>query len=309
MEKPGPIHRPDRRNLIPAHQMPDYFPAEARLSTGHHLDSDVQVHIFRHRTTTRSVFIPAVAEPLLVLVISGAALVEERESDQEWMAHAVVADDFFLTTSRVPYEMRWKSEGDADFEVVHVYLSQRLLDLAARDVAIGERTFRLKEVSGGRDREIAKLVRSLCDEMTSGRRASAMYLQGIGQALAVHLLRRYRDETGLPGQAHALPIYKLHQAVEAMRRDLNREFNLARLATDASMSLSHFSRTFRKATGVAPSQYFIQLRMETARQLLLESDASIISIALDVGYNNPSHFTHVFKRHVGVTPRDYRESG
>lgn len=308
VEKPDPIHRRDHRNLIPAHRMPDYFPAEARLFTGHHLDSDVQVQIFRHRTTTRSLTIPAVAEPLLVLVISGAALVEERVDDQEWMAHAVAADDFFLTTSQVPYEMRWQSKSEDDFEVMHVYLSQRLLDLAARDVSIGERAFRLKEVSGGRDPEIARLMRSLFGEMTSDRRASAMYLQGIGQALAVHLVRRYREETGFPRQAHALPVYKLHQAVEAMRKNLDREFNLARLATDAGMSLSHFSRMFRKATGVAPSQYFIHLRMETARQLLLESDSSIISIALDVGYNNPSHFTHVFKRHVGVTPREYREN-
>ncbi|MBT2767642.1 helix-turn-helix transcriptional regulator [Stenotrophomonas sp. ISL-67] len=307
-----PIHRRDRRHLIPAHRMPDYFPAEARLLTGHHLDSDVQVQIFRHRNTTRSLTIPAVAEPLLVLVVSGAALVEERVDDQEWMAYAVAADDFFLTTSQVPYEMRWHSDSGDDFQVMHVYLSQRLLDLAARDAAVGERAFRLKEVSGGRDPEIAGLMRLLFGEMTPDRRASAsasaMYLQGIGQALAVHLVRRYREETGFPRQPHALPVYKLHQAIEAMRNNLDREFNLTRLATDAGMSLSHFSRTFRKATGVAPSQYFIHLRMETARQLLLGSDSSILSIALDVGYNNPSHFTHVFKRHVGVTPREYREN-
>ncbi len=289
--------------------MPDYFPPEARRLTSHQLDSDVQVQIFRHRSTTRSLTIPAVAEPLLVLVISGAALVEERVDDQAWMAHAVVADDFFLTTSPVPYEMRWQSKSEDEFEVMHVYLSQRLLDLAARDVSVGERTFRLKEVSGGRDLEIAGLMRFLFGEMTSGQRASTKYLQGIGQALAVHLVRRYREETGLTRQAHALPVYKLHRAIEAMRENLDREFNLTRLATDAGMSLSHFSRTFQKATGVAPSQYFIRLRMEAARQLLLESDSSIISIALNVGYNNPSHFTHVFKRHVGVTPRDYRENG
>lgn len=308
MEKPDPPHHPFCQNLISAHEMPDYFPAEARLLAGHHLDSEVQVHMFRHRTTTRSLTIPAVAEPLLVLVLSGAALVEERVDDQEWTAHAVAADDFFLTTSQVPYEMRWQSKSEADFEVMHVYLSQRLLDHAARDVSVGERTFRLKEVSGGRDPEIARLMRSLFGEMTSDRRPSTMYLQGIGQALAVHLVRRYREESGSPRQAHALPAYKLHQAVEAMRKNLNHEFNLARLATDAGMSLSHFSRMFRKATGVAPSQYFIHLRIETARQLLLRSNSSIISIALDVGYNNPSHFTHVFKRHVGVTPREYREN-
>jgi AraC family transcriptional regulator len=83
-------------------------------------------------------------------------------------------------------------------------------------------------------------------------------------------------------------------------------FSLAELAQAADMSDFHFSRLFRKATGQAPSQYFIQLRMDKARRLLLNSPMSIIDIALEVGYSSPSHFAHLFKRHAGVTPGAYR---
>jgi AraC family transcriptional regulator len=47
--------------------------------------------------------------------------------------------------------------------------------------------------------------------------------------------------------------------------------------------------------------------MARARQLLLETDRSIIDIGLDVGYSSPSHFSQVFKRQVGVTPSHYRK--
>ena len=310
MEKPDQMCRPDRHERIPAHKMPDYLPAAAHQLVGHHLDSEVQVQIFRHRTTRQSLTIPAVAEPLLVLVVAGAARVEERAKGQDWTANAVAADDFFLTMSPEPYEMRWQTETDAGFEVVHVYLSQRLLDLAARDIFTGQAgTLRLREASGERDPEISRLMRALYHEMNTSRQASAMYLQGIGQALAVHLVRGYRGDSTLSSPIHALPAYKLHKAVEAMREGLDREFSLARLASQASMSVSHFSRMFRKATGRSPSQYFIHIRMETARQLLLESDLSIVNIALEVGYNSPSHFAQVFRRHAGATPREYRQGG
>ena len=92
-----------------------------------------------------------------------------------------------------------------------------------------------------------------------------------------------------------------------MREGLDGEFSLARLANDAGMSMSHFSRMFRKATGRSRSQYFIHLRMETACQLLLESDASIVDIALGVGYGSPSHFAQVFRRYTGLSPRAYRQ--
>jgi AraC family transcriptional regulator len=48
--------------------------------------------------------------------------------------------------------------------------------------------------------------------------------------------------------------------------------------------------------------------MNRARQLLLETDRSVIDIGLEVGYSSPSHFSQVFRREIGVTPSDYRQA-
>lgn len=92
-----------------------------------------------------------------------------------------------------------------------------------------------------------------------------------------------------------------------MERNLGEEFRLSDLANEIGMSECHFSRLFKRATGHSPSQYFIKLRITKARQLLIETDRSIIDIGMDVGYSSASHFAQVFKREAGVPPSHYRK--
>jgi AraC family transcriptional regulator len=91
-----------------------------------------------------------------------------------------------------------------------------------------------------------------------------------------------------------------------MREQLAQPFDLASMADLAELSEFHFSRVFKQSTGLSPSHYFIRLRMEEARRLLSETDDAIIDIALAVGYNSPSHFAAVFRKHAGVPPSTYR---
>ena len=81
---------------------------------------------------------------------------------------------------------------------------------------------------------------------------------------------------------------------------------LARLAKQADMSVFHFNRLFKRATGLPPSQYHIRLRLDTARRLLRETDRSVIEVANEVGYSNPSHFAQLFRKDPGLSPSDYR---
>src|ERR1700720_2657395 len=100
--------------------------------------------------------------------------------------------------------------------------------------------------------------------------------------------------------------FKLRKTTELMAAHLEEEFSLIRLAREADMSEFHFSRLFKRTTGLTPSQYFIHLRMEKARRLLRETTKSVIEIGLEVGYTSPSHFAQVFRREVGIPPSEYR---
>lgn len=271
-------------------------------------DRDILVQIFNREREEGNFIVPAVAEPLLVWIISGNAAVQERELGGQWETSEVAKGDFFLTTSAQPYEMRWNVSSADDFEVMHIYLGVPLLEKAIHEVLGGPaEAVRLREVSGGRDEGLSVLLEHVRLELM-GRGASPLYLQGLAQCIAVYLARNYLDSSADDRpRRNALPAYKFRRVLAAMEADLARDFNLRQLAEVAGMSECHFSRMFKKAAGYSPLQFFIRLRMARARQLLLETDQSIIDIGLEVGYSSHSHFSQVFKREVGVTPTQYRQ--
>lgn len=93
-----------------------------------------------------------------------------------------------------------------------------------------------------------------------------------------------------------------------MREHLERPVELAELAAATSdLSVFHFARRFRAATGVAPIQYFIHLRMEHACRLLDMSDAPVHRIARQLGYDDPYYFSRLFRKVIGVSPSEYRQ--
>jgi AraC family transcriptional regulator len=94
-----------------------------------------------------------------------------------------------------------------------------------------------------------------------------------------------------------------------MAEHVDEEFNLDRLAAQAGLGKFYFNRLFKSAMGVSPSHYYITLRMDEARRLLRETKKSVVSIALDMSYSNPSHFAQLFRREAGHSPSDYRRQG
>lgn len=289
--------------------MSHYLPGEAHATAQQPPMQDVVVQLFSHRTIVEPIQVPAVVEPLLVLVLAGAARVEERTPGGQWSTATVRAGDFFLTDTHEPYEMRWQAlEGDR-FEVMHLYLGLPLIDQAAQEL-LGPQSaaLALLDVSGAHDETIRWLMEKLHHELVDQREPSLLCIRGLAQALAVHLVRHYRDPQDAVRRSNALPAYKLRRVIEAMDAQLAEDFSLAQLARIAELSEYHFSRMFKRATGLSPSQYFIDLRMARARRLLIETQRSVIDIGLEVGYSSPSHFSLVFRRAVGVTPSTYRQA-
>lgn len=278
-----------------------------RVATSDGVSSrDVLVEIFIRERSEARFIVPSVAEPLLVWVLGGEALVEERDEGEDWVSHAVRPGDFFLTTSPIPYQMRWEVTGDEPFVVMHLYLGLGLLARAIAETgACG--AIRLREVSGARDEVLCTLLEQIRLELTRRGDTSALLIQGMAQCVAVHLARHYLDADAedMSGR-NALPAFKLKRVIHLMEQRLAEHFSLGNLAQAIGMSEYHFSRLFKRATGRSPSQYFIQMRMARARQLLIETERSIIEVGLDVGYGSASHFSQVFRREVGVAPSHYR---
>lgn len=292
---------------ITGESMREYLPGEPQALPPCREIKDIVIQLFTHRSVIEPILVPAVVEPLLVLVLAGAARVEERVLGGEWEAAEVSAGDFFLTSSDEPYEMRWQTHGGDTFEVMHLYLGLPLIEQASREL-LGEHVgpVRLRDVSGGRDGRVAFVMEQLRNELVLERSPSSLFARSLAQALVVHLVRSYIVDTQPGRRVNALQAYKLRKVTDAMNADLGAEFSLEKLARLAELSEYHFSRMFKRATGLSPSQYFIRLRMVRARQLLLETRRSVIDVGLEVGYSSPSHFSQVFRREVGVTPSEFR---
>jgi transcriptional regulator GlxA family with amidase domain len=73
------------------------------------------------------------------------------------------------------------------------------------------------------------------------------------------------------------------------------------------MSTRQLERLFRRYLNRSPKRYYMELRLEKARNLLLQTDMSVINVALACGFTSPSHFSKCYRAHFNRTP--YRERG
>jgi len=267
----------------------------------------LEAQIFRRPPCEDGVLVPALAEPLIVWIINGSAHVEESELDGTWQGRHVSAGDFFLTHADSPYMMRWQSDAAAPFDVLHLYVGLPILMRAGEEVMGPSAVPRLRDVSGESDALLSALLMGLRIELMADHPPSAIFVQGIAQSLAIHLVRTYAASSqSIRRRRDQLPAFRLKQAVARMLARLDEPFDLEVMAQAAGMSRFHFSRAFRNSMGESPSAWFIRQRLARARQLLRETDRPIVDIALEVGYGSPSHFAQIFRRETGVSPSDYR---
>lgn len=86
----------------------------------------------------------------------------------------------------------------------------------------------------------------------------------------------------------------------------SQDLNLDTLAQATYMNKYYLSHVFRRSFGTSPIDYLIEKRISTAKFLLGTTKYSVGEISEIVGYNSPSYFSQIFKKRIGLTPRDYR---
>lgn len=91
-------------------------------------------------------------------------------------------------------------------------------------------------------------------------------------------------------------------------KNYNRNIQLKDVANHVFLSPNYFHKLFTQVTGITPHQYIINQKINAAKKMLLESDATITDIIINCGFSSQSYFNAIFKREVKITPNDYRKS-
>jgi AraC family transcriptional regulator, glycine betaine-responsive activator len=100
---------------------------------------------------------------------------------------------------------------------------------------------------------------------------------------------------------------KLSQVIQMMETAIEEPISPADLAEDVGMSTRQLERLFRRYLNRSPKKYYMELRLQKARNLLMQTDMSVINVALACGFASPSHFSKCYRAHYSTTP--YRERG
>ena len=100
---------------------------------------------------------------------------------------------------------------------------------------------------------------------------------------------------------------KLSQVIREMEANIEEPISPSLLAQQVGMSTRQLERLFRRYLNRSPKRYYMELRLQKARNLLMQTDMSVINVALACGFTSPSHFSKCYRAHYNTTP--YRERG
>ncbi|MCJ1878073.1 MULTISPECIES: helix-turn-helix transcriptional regulator [Pseudomonas] len=133
------------------------------------------------------------------------------------------------------------------------------------------------------------------------------------QRLCRHLLEHYRmpdpcNDARSDGERLALAPWQERKAKEILAGCLLSRLYIADVAEQCGLSRSHFSRAFKQATGFAPREWALRLRIDRARELLASGDAPISQVGQECGFADQSHFCRSFRKLVGCTPNRWRQA-
>ena len=200
----------------------------------------------------------------------------------------------------------WEVNGSAD--VLLVYLHQSMIGRVAEEVLeLDPSKVEIRPVLAETDPLLEQLALSILSSMKSRSPHGSLYVETIAQTIAVQLLHEHASQNARI--VHTTPTLAkpgMRRVMDLIESAMDEDLSLGALASEAGMSPFYFARSFRQHFGEAPHQYLLRKRIDRGKELLLQTETSLVEIALATGFSSQSHFTSTFKRFVGVTPGEYR---
>jgi len=215
-----------------------------------------------------------------------------------------------------PDTTAWFS-GDGSCEVCHVYIPMDAVQrFAATDLTSGS-VPRINDLFAVEDPWLKGFFQMLVSEFEGfpegKQQPDMLFVRQAEHLLIRHLLRWHSDAapkhlTALNGPHSVNPLrwVTLERIQEYIAANLAEDIALPDLAEIACMSIGHFLRAFRAASGTTPYHYVLEQRLRKASIMLRTTTLPIAHIATECGFKTPSHLSSKFRARIGSSPSRYR---
>jgi len=199
---------------------------------------------------------------------------------------------------------RWDIPKPVD--VVQLYLPHATLKRVADESETATPTD-LLERTAHPDPITSRLLLSAAGVVENNGALDTLFRHQLVDLLATRLLAAHTSSptTFQPAMGGLSPKVLL-RAIERLRSNSDADVSLDALASDAGLSRFHFCRAFKESTGLSPHAWLRQYRLEQAMNMLRNTDASIVSVAVEFGYASQTAFAAAFRRLTGEAPSDWR---
>jgi AraC family transcriptional regulator len=198
---------------------------------------------------------------------------------------------------------------DKPYHDLFFYLPRSALDAIADDAdapRIGDLDH--KPVASD-DPTISSLGRAVLPALSRPYQVDQLFVDHVLLALGVHVAQTYGGMRPLlPPIRGGLAAWQVRRAREVLSANLDGRVPLKVVAGECRLSVSHFSRAFRRTMGAAPHNWLLTHRIEVAKDKLRDGRLSLSDVALACGFADQSHLTRVFTRIVGVSPGAWRRA-
>lgn len=268
----------------------------------------ISAELRRHEALHCPAFVQPVNE--IAIAIGGMARIRRRAdgAEQSFVSRAGSA-----CVCPRGVQVKYLHIASGPLDMLHLYLPDDLYEslecTAGTPASAG-----LRYTGGFYDPLIQQIGLTLADTLRSEGTPQRLLVDSLGVALAARLMQRYtragatRASEGFRDaqRSAGLDPVRLRRVIDFMHQHLARDIALADLARVACLSVFHFARAFRQATGTAPIAYLTELRVSRARELLAGPATSIEAIAQATGFSSGAGLARAFRRNTGVSPTQYR---
>ncbi len=227
--------------------------------------------------------------------------IEWRTAPEEpWQKSATCVGSVTVTPAGSPYNVRW--EGERELLIFWLDLPscrRHLPEMLPRS------DFSVRAVTNADDPQLAHLARAFQAEEQAGCPTGRIFADSMAAAFVATFIDHYVQMPEVQDRAGLSPA-RLRTLINHIQEHLDGDLSVAALAEFARSSPFHFSRQFKHSTGLTPHQFVLQRRLDKAKRLLENDSLAIAEVAYAVGFPSQAHFTSVFRRHLGQTPKAWR---